>query len=352
MSQLLRTAAQLDSYLQLHKLSLQKVGLDWLTTISQPFPLRVSTYYAQLIDWKDPTDPLKLICLPDSRESTISAYELADPIGDEVKEAVPGLIHRYPDRVLLLLTMHCRMHCRFCFRREVVGQVRQVAIPAIASYLHKHSEVREVIFSGGDPFTIPAAFLRSIQEKIAGAKNIKTWRFHTRIPAIDPDAITPELFAFLSELVLLKKRVVVVVHVDHVREVTAEFAQVVSRLQQMGVAVLSQTVLLKGVNASVADLTKLFRSLWESGVKPYYLHHLDTAKGTSHFRISIAQGKKIYQQLRGNLSTLCVPEYVLDLPGGFGKTPINTLTQIDDATYQAVTFENKIIKYTDYGAEL
>lgn len=309
------------------------------------FPLRIPYYYADLIDWKNPQDPLRLIAMPQRAEENIQPYELSDPIGDHEREVVPGLIHRYPDRCLLLLTSHCKIHCRFCFRREVVGKVRPVNFPEIKKYLLAHPEIKEVIFSGGDPGTFPPAFLENIVRQLSGITHIERWRFHTRVPAVDPTVITDEWLAAAEKLPGKK---VIVIHIDHPNEITEQLYKLVEKMLQKTMLVLSQSVLLKGVNADVGILTTFFTQLVSVGIKPYYLHHLDQAKGTSHFRISIAAGKDIFTALRGNLSSICIPEYVLDLPGGFGKVPVMWLEKVSETEYLATTFEGKRILYTDH----
>lgn len=312
------------------------------------FPLRIPYYYADLIDWQNPNDPLRMIAMPHKSEEIIQSYELTDPIGDHEKEVVPGLIHRYPDRCLLLLTSHCKIHCRFCFRREVVGKVRPVNFIAIKNYLLMHSEIKEVIFSGGDPGTFPVAFLDNIRRQLSGITHIERWRFHTRVPAVDPASITDEWLATVEKF---SGKKVIVIHTDHPKELTSQLKQLVDKMLQKNYLVLSQSVLLKNVNADVQTLAEFFTKLISIGIKPYYLHHLDQARGTSHFRISIAEGKNIFKALRGTLSSICMPEYVVDLPGGFGKVPVMWLEKISNNQYKALTFEGKEVVYIDQAAD-
>lgn len=310
------------------------------------FPLRIPYQYADQIDWQDAQDPLRLMVMPTRAENIIQPYELADPIGDSEKEVVPGLIHRYPDRCLLLLTSHCRVHCRFCFRREVVGDVRPVDFKAIKNYLQMHPEIHEVIFSGGDPGTFPPAFLDNVCRQLADISHITRWRFHSRVPAVEPGAISDDWLQAVSQF---NGKKIIVVHINHPRELTAPVQQLLEKMLRSGILLLSQSVLLKGVNADTATLAELFTALVAAGVKPYYLHHLDRAHGTSQFRVSIEEGKRIFMSLRGTLSSVCMPEYVVDLPGGFGKTPVMWLERLDKKTYKAQTFENKEVIYTDFG---
>lgn len=339
---ILTSLEQLEAYLHQRQCTLS--AAERAIYAKATFPLRLPVHYANLIHWSDPDDPLKKIALPQPTESDVQSYELGDPIGDQAKEAVPGLIHRYPDRALLLLTTYCHIHCRFCFRREVVSKPRLADVSAIATYLQQHTEIQEIIFSGGDPFTFPAGFVAALQEKFASLEHIRTWRWHTRLPVVNPESLTDP---WLDQLVMPQKQTIVVVHVDHPREITPEMAHVVRSLQQRGVLILSQTVLLRHVNADHATLTELFRQLIQIGVKPYYLHHLDQAPGTHAYRLSIQEGLNLFNSLRGHLSGVCLPEYVLDLPGGYGKVPVRDLVRLSDNTYQATTFQGEKVTYLD-----
>lgn len=341
----LRTVSDLENYLLSQNLSLETCHLAYLNNLRIGFPLRIPRFYADLIDWENHNDPLKLLVLPSMQETTVQPYELADPIGDGEREAVPGLIHRYPDRALLLLTTYCHIHCRFCFRREVVGKVRPTDFVKIREYLAEHTEVQEIIFSGGDPFTYPMGFLRSLQQELSTLDHIKIWRFHTRIPATDPGSVSKEWLEVFSSFPGQK---VVVTHVDHEREVTPQMITLIRRLQELHTVLLSQTVLLKNVNNTRESLEGLFRKLIQNGIKPYYLHHLDRAQGTSHFRVSIEEGQQLYRSLRGHLTGMALPEYILDLPGGMGKIPVSWLKRIDEKTYEAITFEARRVEYIDY----
>jgi lysine 2,3-aminomutase len=335
---------ELQEYLAIRYPQHSNLLTDSETNGSRGFPIRIPQHYADLIDWQNPQDPLRIMVLPTIAEENIDINELSDPIGDEAHEAVPGLIHRYPDRCLLLLTSHCRVHCRFCFRREVVGKVRPVNFAGIRDYLAAHPEIHEVIFSGGDPGTFPPAFLDNIRRQLAGLSHITRWRFHTRVPAVDPEYITDE-WLYVAEQFVGKK--IVVIHINHPRELSEKVQKLVTALLNRNFLVLSQSVLLKTVNADVETLTQLFTKLVAAGVKPYYLHHLDLAKGTSHFRTSIEVGIQLFRQLRGNLSSVCMPEYVLDLPGGFGKVPVLWLEKMGEREYKAKTFEGKEVVYQD-----
>lgn len=344
MSLIIRTYAQLEAYLATKQLSPAQAHLTKADAYHGLFSIALPTAYADLIDWTNPVDPLRLMVIPQLQEHQIAEYELADPIGDHDREAVPGMIHRYPDRVLLLLTTHCAIHCRFCFRKEVVGKPRPIEFKKIVEYLESNPQINELIFSGGDPFSFPSGFLKAVIEHLGRLKSIKTWRFHTRIPAVDPDSISHEWLELFKTIPAKK---VVAIHINHPTELSPAAKSICQELLKMETLLLSQTVLLKAVNTSAAILGELFQQLVQTGVKPYYLHHLDKAYGTSHFRISVEEGKLLYLQLRGHLSSICLPEYVIDIPGGKGKIPVMWLQQISEMTYRGTSFEGLDIIYQD-----
>lgn len=258
--------------------------------------------------------------VPDARELHIRPEELSDPIGDRT-HAKGALTHRYPDRVILHATQVCEVYCRFCFRRETVGETGTLAeaeFDKALAYLADHPQVREVIFTGGDPLTLSPRRLADWLQRLSALPSLDVIRFHTRVPVVAPERITEELLAALD----LPQAVFLVVHTNHASELTPAAQDALRRLNRSGVALLSQTVLLKGVNADADTLEALFRALIRARVKPYYLHHCDLAKGTSHFRTTIAEGQAIMAQLRARLSGIAQPTYVLDIPGGHGKVPI------------------------------
>jgi lysine 2,3-aminomutase len=289
-----------------------------LAGLAEPavLPLRVPRYYLDLIDFADPDDPLRRQVLPSGDEGTIEAGELSDPIGDDAHSPTAGVVHRYPDRALLLLTAACSVHCRFCFRREFVGQPARTLSPAQLAdaygYLAATPAIWEVILSGGDVLTLPDAFLRGALERLRAIPHLRVLRIHSRVPAVLPERLTDDLAALLRA----HQPVYLVAHVNHPREVTPRFVEAVGRLVDGGVPVLSQSVLMRGVNDDAATLGALFRRLVEARVKPYYLHHPDLARGTGHFRVSIRRGQALMRQLRGRVSGLCLPTYVLYRGGG------------------------------------
>ena len=248
--------------------------------------------------------------------------DLADPIGDERWSPVPGIVHRYPDRVLLKPSLTCPVYCRFCFRREVVGQKDGVldaaALERAFGYIRARPEIWEVIVTGGDPLLLSARRVKAIVAALERIEHVAVIRFHTRVPVVDPGRVRPALVAALEA----EKAVYVVIHANHPRELTPAVRGAVGRLTRAGIPVLSQTVLLRGVNDDAAVLESLLRGLVAMRVKPYYLHHPDLAPGTAHFRLGIEEGQALVAGLRGRVSGLCQPSYVLDIPGGHGKAPI------------------------------
>lgn len=278
----------------------------------------------QLTEGMAPGDPIARQFLPDPAELHIRPEELADPIGDDAHSPVPGIVHRYPDRALLKLVGVCAVYCRFCFRREMVGPGAQTnltpeALDAAFGYLAAHPEIWEVILTGGDPFMVSPRRLAEVLGRLAAVPHVRIARFHTRIPVAAPERVSHDLVAALQGAA---QTVYVVVHANHARELTPAARGAIARLVDGGIPVLSQSVLLRGVNDDVEALTALFRGLVECRVKPYYLHHPDLAPGTAHFRLPIAEGQALMRALQGRLSGLCLPTYVLDIPGGHGKVPL------------------------------
>ncbi|MDO8378287.1 lysine-2,3-aminomutase-like protein [Phenylobacterium sp.] len=263
--------------------------------------------------------------LPDVAELTVLPGEDADPIGDLTHMPVEGIVHRYPDRVLLKVTHTCAVYCRFCFRREMVGPTGDVpalspqALDAAVAYIAGRPEIWEVILTGGDPLVLSPRRLRDIMGRLAKIEHVKVIRLHTRVPAVDPAAVTDELVAALKVPV---KAVYVALHANHAAELTPAARAACARLVDAGIPMVGQTVLLRGVNDDPAVLDALLRAMVETRIKPYYLHHGDLARGASHLRTTLAEGQAVMRELRGRLSGLAQPTYVLDIPGGHGKVPV------------------------------
>jgi len=288
----------------------------------QGLEFRRTPYLDSLLRGRSADDPLALQFLPDSREMHSLAHERADPIGDGAHSPVPGIVHRYPDRVLLKAAHACAVYCRFCFRREMIGSngtaLMGDALDAAIDYIRGRPEVWEVILTGGDPFTLSARRLADIIARLAAIAHLSIIRIHTRAPIVAPDSIDDPLIRALQNPL----PVYLAVHVNHPDEITESVVAALRRLSDGGIVLLSQTVLLKGVNDDATVLETLLRRLVRLKVRPYYLHHPDLAPGTSHFRVPIEAGQALMRALRGRLSGLCQPTYVLDIPGGYGKVPL------------------------------
>lgn len=291
-----------------------------LDAVAAEFRIRIPAAMRQAM--RAPGDGVAAQFLPDARELQIRPEELADPIGDACFSPTPGLTHRYPDRVILHVTKTCEVYCRFCFRREVVGEEGSLPEPDLAAaldYVARTPAIREVILTGGDPMVLSARRISALMARLEAIAHVDVVRFHTRVPVVAPGRIDAAMLAALRPARLA---VWVVIHTNHAQELTEAACAALARLADAGVPLLSQTVLLRGVNADPDILAELFRALIRNRVKPYYLHHCDLARGTGHFRTSIAEGQAIMAALRGRLSGTCLPTYVLDLPGGHGKVPL------------------------------
>ncbi len=292
-----------------------------LAPVAARYAVRVTPEMAQLID--GPDDPIARQFIPDAAELATTPEERADPIGDDVHSPLPGLIHRYPDRVLLKPINVCPVYCRFCFRRETVGHAPAMTpaeLDAAIAYIADRPAIWEVILTGGDPMMLKPASLKRIVKGLEAIPHVQILRLHTRVPIADPARVTGDLIQAIKGAGRLAPYVSI--HANHARELTPAARAAAARLADAGIPLLAQTVLLRGVNADVETLADLMRALVSARIRPYYLHHPDLAPGTARFRLSIAEGQRIVAGLRGALSGLCQPTYVLDVPGGFGKSPV------------------------------
>jgi lysine 2,3-aminomutase len=295
-----------------------------LRRVAERYAVAITPAVAALVDRDDSADPIARQYVPDPAELDLAPGELADPIGDEAHSPVPGIVHRYPDRVLLKPVHVCAVYCRFCFRRETVGPGKAEALSPEAldgalAYIRSDPAIWEVILSGGDPLVMAPRRLRAIMAALAGIEHVRVVRLHTRLPVVDPARVTPDL---VDALGASGKAVWVVLHANHPRELAADANAACARVIAAGIPMLSQSVLLRGVNDDPATLEALMRAFVEARIKPYYLHQGDLAPGTAHFRTTIADGQALMRGLRGRVSGLCQPDYVLDIPGGHGKSPI------------------------------
>lgn len=301
--------------------TMQQLQLD---EVARLYAARTTPFLERRIAETAADGPLARQFRPSVEELVTTPDELADPIGDNLKSPVPGIVHRYPDRVLLKPVHVCAAYCRFCFRRETVGpgsdSLEEEELARALSYIAGHKELREVILTGGDPLLLSPRRLRHILGALDDMTHIELIRFHTRLPVHDPQRITPDVVATLASP--HRSVVWVAVHVNHADEFAPEVCEALARLVKAGIPLISQTVLLKGVNNSTEALEKLFRACLRNRIKPYYLHHPDLARGTSHFRLEIEEGRALLRALRGRLTGIALPHYVLDRPGARGKVPL------------------------------
>ncbi len=299
-------------------------AVDAAASVAARYAVAVTPAMASLIEPGAADDPIARQFVPDPRELRGAPGEDADPIGDGAHSPCEGIVHRYPDRVLLKLVQVCAVYCRFCFRREGVGPGRATALSREAleramAYIAADPAIWEVILTGGDPLAASPRRLAAVAERLARIGHVKVLRVHTRVPVVDPARVTPALIAALRAAGV---PVYLAIHANHPRELGEPQAEALARLTDAGFVLVSQSVLLRGVNDDVETLGALMRRFVELRVKPYYLHHPDMAPGTGHFRLSIEEGRALVGALRGRLSGLCQPTYVLDIPGGHGKAPL------------------------------
>ncbi len=286
-------------------------------------PLRITPYYASLLDPADPSQPLRRSVVPVTAEQVFSCGEAADPLGEDGHSRVPGLVHRYPDRVLFLVTGFCSSYCRYCTRSRLVGDQNKRHLnreqwDRALSYIELNPEVRDVLLSGGDPLTLPDAGLEYLLTRLSRIPHVEFVRIGTKVPVVLPQRVTPALAAMLKRF----RPLWMSLHFTHPDEITPESAQACERLADAGIPLGSQTVLLKGINDSVPVMKKLMHELLKIRVRPYYLYQCDPILGSSHFRTPVEKGLEIIEGLRGHTSGYAVPHYVVDAPGGGGKIPL------------------------------
>ena len=306
-----------------------------LNEVAGHYAIAVTDAMVALMDTPDPRDPIALQFIPDARELEITLEERVDPIGDRAHEPVAGLIHRYPDRALLKLVHVCPVYCRFCFRREMVGpgkgdMMSEAELDAAFDYLARHPEIREIIITGGDPLILSTRRLGDLAARLEQIETIKLVRWHSRVPVVDPLRVSEELASVLAPV---GKTAWLALHANHPRELTDLARLALRRLTEAGIHLVSQSVLLRGINDDPNTLAALMQAFLDAGVKPYYLHHADLAPGTSHWRVPIEEGLALVNALRGHLSGLAQPHYVIDIPGGFGKVPVHSALRQPDGRY-------------------
>ncbi len=353
------TKADWDSWLWQIKNSITDAGTlskmfdlteDELAAMKEiSLPFRITPYYASLLYGRDPEYPLRKTMIPRTSELIRSFGEAADPLSEESMSPVPNLVHRYPDRVLFLATEFCSSYCRYCTRHRVVGNKNELhrfnskCWDESIDYIARHTEVRDVLISGGDPLTMPDAKIDYLLSRIRAIPHVEIIRLGTKVPAVLPQRITPKLLRILKKYHPL----MISIHFTHPDELTPESSAACSRLADAGIPLGSQTVLLKGVNNDAKVMTELFHKLLMARVRPYYLYQCDPVIGSAHFRTSVDEGLDMIRQIRGFTSGYAVPHYVIDAPGGGGKIPlIPKYFQGEDNDYVYLkNFEGKDYKY-------
>src|SRR6185369_9047190 len=319
-----------------------------LILASEKFSVAITPHFASLMDPEDPSCPLRLQVMPVDGELVVSPGDMADPCGEDDASVVEGLVHRYPDRVLFLVLDTCAAYCRYCTRSRLVsqGELEPLGrrVESVLGYLQKHSEVRDVLLSGGDPLLMSDATLDQLLGRLRAIQHIEFLRIGTRIPGFLPQRITPELVR-----VLRKHRVWLSLHFCHANELSPDVVDACDLLADGGIPLGCQTVLLKGVNDSVEELKDLFHGLLRMRVRPYYLYQCDPVVGTGHLRVPVEKGLHLMSQLRGHTTGYAVPTYVIDAPGGGGKVPIqnDTIVSQEDNVWTLRTWAGQDYIYRD-----
>jgi lysine 2,3-aminomutase len=307
-----------------------------------PLSFAVTPHYAGLLK----NEALRRTVIPTRNENMPGTGELADPLGEEDHRATPHLIHTYPDKVLFLATTFCSTYCRYCTRSRLVGKVPAdfQALEESFQYIEEHTDIRDVLISGGDPLTLPDTVLDEILTRVRNIPHVRMVRIGSKVPVVLPMRITDELCSILR-----KHRVWLSLHFIHAAELSPETQTACRKLSDNGIGMVSQTVLLKGINDDTQTLVDLFYGLLEINVKPYYLLQCDPVRGSAHFRTSVEKGIDLIQSLHGHISGLAVPQYVIDAPGGGGKVPILGNEQIRRAGDEIVftNYEGKEYRYPD-----
>ena len=311
--------------------------------------MAITPYYLSLIDLEDEYDPIRRQAIPTAHELESAPYEAADPLHEDTDSPVKGLTHRYPDRVLFLVTDQCSMYCRHCTRRRFAGQtdcaVPMEQIEKCIEYIRQHEEVRDVLLSGGDALMLGDGLLERIIAELRTIEHVEIIRIGSRTPVVCPQRITPELCAMLKKY----HPIWVNTHFNHPNEITPEAAAACARLADAGIPLGNQSVLLAGVNDCVHVMKKLVNELVYIRVRPYYIYACDPSLGLSHFRTPVSKGIEIMEGLRGHTSGLCVPTFVVDAPGGGGKTPVMPTYLISQKPGKIVlrNFEGVITTYSE-----
>lgn len=294
-----------------------------LSSVADHFQIRVSPAMQAVLK-NDEKDPIYQQFIPSIHESLILDDEVGDPIGDIPYTPVTGIVHRYEDRALLKVTQLCAVYCRFCFRKEMIGQygesLSKDELNDAFHYIETHPELWEIILTGGDPLILSVNRLTDILHRLSDIEHIQNIRIHTRIPVVSPEMITEELLTLFTAIQDKGKTITIVIHANHANELTDAVAVTMKQLQKNGIMLISQSVMLQGINDDFDTLANLMRRFIAVGIKPYYLHQLDFARGTSHFRVKEEKAVALIRELRLKLSGICVPVLIQEIP--HGKKPL------------------------------
>lgn len=311
------------------------------------FKMAITPYYAMLIEPDNPDCPIKKQAVPSLKEFTYDACDMDDPLCEEQFSPVEGIVHRYPDRVLFVLTHKCSMYCRHCTRRRLVGcedfSLSNDKLEKAIDYIRQNSKIRDVLLSGGDPLVMSDLWLENIIKKLREIPHVEIIRIGTRTPVVLPMRITDDLLKMLRKY----QPIWINTHFNHPNEITAESSRACEKIIDAGIPLGNQSVLLRGINDNAETLKELFIKLVKIRVRPYYLYQCDVSKGIGHFRTPVSQGIEIMKNIRGYISGFAVPEFVIDAPGGGGKTPVNPeyIISLDDKQAVLKNYEGKIYIY-------
>lgn len=333
-------------------LSLSEEERKALTENGGALPLAITPYFLSLLDPSDPLQPLRRTVVPTTRELVLTPGESDDPLSEERDSPVPGVVHRYPDRVLLLATGHCAVYCRYCTRSRLVGGHGNTGASDwdhMLDYVQSHGEIRDVLLSGGDPLIMDDEVLDYILARLRSIPHLEILRIGTKVPVVLPQRVTPRLVRILKTYHPLFMSI----HFTHPDELTAETKSACTRLADAGIPLGSQTVLLRGINDDVHTLRRLYHGLLMARVRPYYLYQCDPISGSSHFRTPVSRGMEIIAGLRGYTSGYAVPTYVIDAPGGGGKVAVYPETVVGRESGDLVlrNYRGGLYRYPDGTAE-
>ncbi len=330
-------------------LNLSSQEIEAIEAAKGRMPTAITPYFAKLMDRNDSNCPIRRQAIPTMEEFHLSPHDLLDPCAEDENSPVPGLVHRYPDRVLLLVTDKCAVYCRYCTRRRLVGAsekcISEETLDQALAYIQGTKKIRDVLISGGDPFLLEDDHLEGIIAKVRKIPHVEIIRIGTRVPVTLPQRITPALVAMLKKYHPLW----VSIHFSHPKEITKEVRRATGLLTEAGIPLGSQTVLLRDINDRTVVMKRLMHELLKIRVRPYYIYQCDLAMGTEHFRTPVAVGINIIEKLRGHTTGYAVPSFVIDAPGGGGKIPVGPTYLISQDKGKMVlrNYQGKVFEYQE-----